>query len=93
MMIQVKNKTYFISELLVQEVFKDKDKYFMRLTTEEVQEIDDICNNHSFCENCPFEAKDHSCYVLDKELWGDLEIEIWEENGQWITIIWQNTSY
>lgn len=38
-------------------------------------EIDDICDKHPLCKNCPFEAKDHSCYVLDKELWGELEID------------------
>ena len=40
-MIQVKNRAYFISERLVKEVFKRDDKYFVRLTTEEVQEIEE----------------------------------------------------
>ena len=45
-MIQVKNRLYFISERLVKKVFKKKDRYFVRLTTEEVQEIDEktYCN-------------------------------------------------
>lgn len=38
-MIQVLNRAYFISEKLVKEVFKDRDKYFVRLITDEVQEI------------------------------------------------------
>ena len=40
-MIQVKNRAYFISERLVKEVFKRDDRYFVRLTTEEVQEIEE----------------------------------------------------
>ena len=39
-MIQVKGRLYFISEKLVKEVFKRYGRYFVRLTTEEVQEID-----------------------------------------------------
>lgn len=41
-MIQVLNRTYFISELLVKEVFKKDNKYFVRLNSEEVQEIDEM---------------------------------------------------
>ena len=40
-MIQVKNRAYFISERLVKEVFKRDGRYFVRLTTEEVQEIEE----------------------------------------------------
>ena len=40
-MIQVKNKAYFISERLVKKVFKKNNRYFVRLTTEEVQEIEE----------------------------------------------------
>ncbi len=40
-MIKVKDRHYFISEKLVKEVFKKKDKYFVRLRTDEVQEIDE----------------------------------------------------
>lgn len=39
-MIQVKNKAYFISELLVKEVFKKDNRYFVRLKSDEVQEIE-----------------------------------------------------
>ena len=41
-MIQVKDRAYFISERLVKEVFKRDNRYFVRLTTEEVQEIDEM---------------------------------------------------
>ena len=41
-MIQVKNKAYFISELLVKEVFKKDNRYFVRLKTDEVQEIEEM---------------------------------------------------
>ena len=40
-MIQVKNKAYFISELLVKGVFKKDNRYFVRLKTDEVQEIEE----------------------------------------------------
>ena len=40
-MIQVKNRAYFISELLVKSVFKENDRYFVKLTTDEIQEIDE----------------------------------------------------
>lgn len=45
-MFKVKDREYYISEKLVKEVFKKKDKYFVRLTTDEVQEIDELtyCN-------------------------------------------------
>ena len=39
-MFKVKDRNYYICEKLVKEVFEDKDKYFVRLTSEEVQEID-----------------------------------------------------
>lgn len=38
-MIQVLNRAYFISEMLIKEVFKEDNKYYVRLKTEEVQEI------------------------------------------------------
>ena len=41
-MIQVKNKAYFISELLVKEVFKKNDRYYVVLNTDEVQEIEEM---------------------------------------------------
>ena len=40
-MIKVKDRHYFISEKLVKEVFKRNGRYFVRLTTDEVQEIDE----------------------------------------------------
>lgn len=40
-MIQVKNRAYFISELLVKSVFTENDRYFVKLTTDEIQEIDE----------------------------------------------------
>lgn len=40
-MIKVKDRYYFINEKLVKEVFKRNGRYFVRLTTEEVQEIDE----------------------------------------------------
>lgn len=40
-MIKVKDRHYFINEKLVKEVFKRYGKYFVRLTTDEVQEIDE----------------------------------------------------
>ena len=40
-MFQVKDRHYFISEKLVQSVWKDNDRYFVKLTTEEIQEIDE----------------------------------------------------
>lgn len=39
-MFKVKDRNYYISEKLVKEVFEDKDKYFVKLRSEEVQEID-----------------------------------------------------
>lgn len=41
-MIKIKDRCYFICEKLVKEVFKKKDKYYVRLTTDEVQEIDEM---------------------------------------------------
>ena len=41
-MIQVKNTHYFISEKLVKKVFKKNGRYFVRLKTDEVQEIDEM---------------------------------------------------
>lgn len=41
-MIKIKDRAYFISEKLVKEVFKIDNRYFIRLTTEEVQEIDEM---------------------------------------------------
>lgn len=40
-MFQVKDRYYFISENYVDKVWKDNDRYFVKLTTEEVQEIDE----------------------------------------------------
>ena len=40
-MFQVKDRYYFISERLVKSVWQDNDKYFVKLTTEEIQEIDE----------------------------------------------------
>ena len=40
-MFQVKNRHYFISERYVDKVWKDNDRYFVKLTTEEIQEIDE----------------------------------------------------
>lgn len=40
-MIQVKGRLYFISEKLVKKVFKRNGRYFVRLTTCEIQEIDE----------------------------------------------------
>ena len=39
-MFKVKDRNYYIGEKLVKEVFEDKGKYFVRLKSEEVQEID-----------------------------------------------------
>ena len=39
-MFKVKDRNYYICEKLVKEVFEDKDKYFVILTSDEVQEID-----------------------------------------------------
>lgn len=41
-MIKTKKHCYFISELLVKEVFKKDNKYYVRLITDEVQEIDEM---------------------------------------------------
>lgn len=41
-MFQVKGRYYFISELLVKEVYERDGKYFVRLKTDEVQEIDEM---------------------------------------------------
>lgn len=41
-MFKVKDREYYISEKLVKEVFKKKEKYFVRLTTDKVQEIDEM---------------------------------------------------
>lgn len=41
-MIKIKDRAYFISDRLVKEVFKRDNRYFVRLTTEEVQEIDEM---------------------------------------------------
>lgn len=40
-MIQIKNRHYFINEKLVKEVFKRKDKFYVRLTTGEIQEVEE----------------------------------------------------
>lgn len=40
-MIKIKDRAYFISDRLVKEVFKRDNRYFVRLTTEEVQEIEE----------------------------------------------------
>ena len=40
-MIQVKNRHYFVSEKIIKEVFKENDRYFMRLRTDEIQEINE----------------------------------------------------
>lgn len=40
-MIQVKNRYYFVSEKIVKEVFKENNRYFMRLRTDEIQEINE----------------------------------------------------
>lgn len=40
-MFQVKDRYYFISESYVDKVWKDNGRYFVKLTTEEVQEIDE----------------------------------------------------
>lgn len=40
-MFKAKDRHYFISEKLVKEVFERNGKYYVRLTTEEVQEIDE----------------------------------------------------
>ena len=40
-MFQVKDRCYFISESYVVKVWKDNDRYFVKLTTEEIQEIDE----------------------------------------------------
>ncbi len=40
-MIKIKDRYYFISEKLVKEVFKRNDRYYVRLKTDEVQEIDE----------------------------------------------------
>ena len=39
-MIKVKDRYYFISERLVKKVFKKNKRYFVRLETDETQEID-----------------------------------------------------
>jgi len=42
------------------------------------KEIDDICDNHPLCVKCPFASSDTGicgCYALDRDLWGDLEVE------------------
>ena len=39
-MIKVKDRYYFISERLVQKVFKRNKRYFVKLETDEIQEID-----------------------------------------------------
>lgn len=39
-MIKVKDRYYFISERLVKKVFKKNKRYFVRLETDEIQEID-----------------------------------------------------
>ena len=41
-MIKIKGRAYFISDRLVKEVFKRDNRYFVRLTTEEVQEIEEM---------------------------------------------------
>ena len=41
-MIKIKDRAYFISEKLVKEVFERDNRYYVRLTTEEVQEIDEM---------------------------------------------------
>ena len=41
-MFKAKDRHYFVSEKLVKEVFKRNEKYFVRLTTDEVQEIDEM---------------------------------------------------
>lgn len=40
-MFQVKDRYYFISESYVDKVWKDNNRYFVKLTTEEIQEIDE----------------------------------------------------
>ena len=40
-MFQVKDRYYFISERYVDKVWKDNGRYFVKLTTEEIQEIDE----------------------------------------------------
>ena len=40
-MIQIKDRLYFISEKMIAKVFKRKGRYFARLTTYEIQEIDE----------------------------------------------------
>ena len=40
-MIQVKDRLYFISEKIIAKVFKRNGRYFVRLTTCEIQEIDE----------------------------------------------------
>ena len=39
-MIKVKDRYYFISERLIQKVFKRNKRYFVKLETDEIQEID-----------------------------------------------------
>lgn len=41
-MFKVKDRNYYICEKLVKEVFKKKDKYFVKLNSDEVQEIDEM---------------------------------------------------
>lgn len=41
-MFQTKNYAYFISEKLIKSLYKENGKYFVRLKTDEVQEIDEM---------------------------------------------------
>lgn len=38
------------------------------------KEIEDICDKHPLCKNCPLLGSDDWCYLLD-EIWGELEID------------------
>ena len=40
-MIQAKDRLYFINEKLIKTVYKKNGKFFVRLTTDETQEIDE----------------------------------------------------
>ena len=40
-MIQVKDRHYFISERLIKYVFERDNRYFIKLNTDEVQEIEE----------------------------------------------------
>ena len=40
-MIKVKDRYYFISEKLVQKVFKRNKRYFVKLKSDEIQEIEE----------------------------------------------------